>query len=176
MSATTQPNMAPKDVGGICHDWWRSYLNKDIGSGRTARAKLRRASTPAEVLATAEVHDLYAALGRNIAPDRLSLIAIALAQLEADGETAARRFGQKGGGDSRVLSELRFQNLIRTTDPTALIIPLRRALAIIDKKANIRQLASDLYYWSENVRTRWCFDYYGATAASPEFNKEEPET
>ncbi|HEC90789.1 MAG TPA: type I-E CRISPR-associated protein Cse2/CasB [Alphaproteobacteria bacterium] len=173
MNTTTQPDTAPKDVGAICHKWWRTYLNKDTGGGRAARAKLRRASTPVEALAIAEVHGLYAALDRNIAPDRLSLIATALAQLEADDKTAARRFGGKGGGDNRVLSEPRFQNLVRATDPAALIVPLRRALTIIDKRADIRRLAGDLYYWSEKVRTRWCFDYYGASAAGPEFAKEE---
>ncbi len=166
---------APSDVGNLTYKWWKTALS-DSGSGKAARAKLRRATTSAEILSFAEVHELYAALGRNISPDRLAVIATTLAHVrEGDAKSLAHLFGRKTG-ESRALSELRFQTLIRTNGPAELITPLRRALAVVGNRANVRRLAQDLYYWGEKVRIKWCFDYYGEPSAAPEPPTEEPQT
>ncbi len=163
------------DVNNVTYEWWKTALS-DSGPGKAARAKLRRATTPAEILSIAQVHDLYAALGRNISPDRLALIAATLARVrESDPKPLARLFGQKNG-ETPALSEMRFQTLIRTTDPVALLTPLRRALAVVGNRANISRLACDLYYWGEKIRVKWCFDYYGAPSAAPATPTEEPRT
>jgi len=160
------------DVGKVTYEWWNAALS-DSGSGKAARAKLRRTTTPAEILSIAQVHDLYTALGRSISPDRLALIAATLARVrESDPKPLARLFGQKNG-ETPALSEMRFQTLIRTTDPAALIAPLRRALAVVGNRANVGHLARDLYYWGENIRVKWCFDYYGAPLAAPQTPTEE---
>lgn len=166
---------APPDVDKTAHHWWKIALS-DSGPGKSARAKLRRATSPSEILSIAEVHELYAALGRNISPDRLALIAATLARVqESDAKPLARLFGLKSG-ETPALSEMRFQNLIRTTDPAALIAPLRRAMAVVGNRANVGHLARDLYYWGEKIRVQWCFDYYGAPSAAPETTEEDPRT
>lgn len=147
--------------------WWHDSL-ADTGRGRAARAALRHLQSPAEALAVPATHELNKRLGGMVDQgDRLALIAISLANLrETDKATAAERMGE-------TLSPIRFQRLIRIDTPAELITPLRRALAQIGNRAQVGALAADLYFWSEAVRTRWCFSYYGARTAAPEQPLEE---
>jgi CRISPR system Cascade subunit CasB len=73
-----------------------------------------------------------------------------------------------GQGDPKPLSPLRFDRLIRSTDPEALTTQMRRALAVVGHRANVAQLAQDLRWWNDATRARWCFDYYGASFAAPD--------
>ncbi len=172
------------DVGNICYRWWQRSLSSETGRGRAARARLRNAASPVEAALIEETFELYNELrkAQDRKPDAetLALIAISLARIKKDTEQkAAERFGRKNG-DTRRLSELRFQRLVRTPDPAELIAPLRRALAVIDNCANIRALARDLYYWNEDTRIRWCFQYYApgseAPAANDKTTSEQEET
>lgn len=161
------------DPGTAAARWWFQALSPDTGAGRLARAKLRSAESPSEVLAVEAAHTLHAGLraaGHDLrqTPDRLALVAVALANLKQDdGAEAAARFGTLAG-DRPLLAPLRFQGLIRTHEPRALIRPLRRALPQIDHRASVARLARDLLFWGEEVRNRWCFAYYGAAAPTPE--------
>jgi len=169
-------------VGEVGIRWWRNAINAETGRARRTRAVLRRADTPLAVLGVSAVHDLNRALGdaghqlrhRADGPDRLALIAVALAHMkDGQGATAARRFG---AGDPPQLSPIRFNALIRAEAPRDLIRPLARALGIIGGGADVRKLAKDLYWWNERIRTEWCFDYHGATDAKPSFEDEETRT
>ena len=155
-------NQPKKNPGSAARHWWATSLSPATGPGRAARAELRRCETVADALAVEATHALHAALGGSLKhqADRLALIAISLANIrEDDPLSAAARFGH---GERPALSPLRFQTLFRTEDPTDLMRTLRRALAQINYRANVAYLARDLLYWGDNVRTRWCFDYYGA--------------
>lgn len=159
--------MSDLDVGAAALGWWRVHLGVS-GLGRATRARLRRVSAPVEALQVAAVHDLNRMLGGGLTKraDKLALIAVALANLRETGrETAAERMAGR-------LSPGRFERLVRAEAPGDLIVPLRRALAQIDGTANVAALARDLFYWSDTVRTRWCFSYYGATSAAPEQPEE----
>lgn len=150
------------EIGKLAAQWWYSAL-ADTGPGRKARAELRRCDSPADALLVPATHDLHRALGGGMAHrgDRLALIAVALANVRETGkETAPERMGE-------ALSALRFQSLLRTTEPAALIRPLRRALAQIDNRANVAALAGDLFHWNERTRERWAFAYYGAALPQP---------
>ena len=169
-------------VGDIGMRWWLSAIAADTGHTRKTRAELRRADTPLAALGVSAVHDLNRALNdaghglhhRADGPDRLALIAVALAHVkEGRGAAAARGFG---AGDPPPLSSIRFNSLIRTKAPRELIRPLVRALKIIGGRTDARKLARDLYWWNERVRTAWCFDYYGATGAKPSDEDEETLT
>ena len=159
--------------GTACMDWWANCIAAETGAARRARAELRRAASVTDALAVAATHDLHRRLvhtgydlrKRRDGPDRLALIAVALAQLtENTGATAAQRFGQ---GEPKALSELRFNSLIRARSPRQLLRPLPRALRLLKGSANVHRLAADLYWWSDTTRTSWCFDYHGATQARP---------
>lgn len=158
-----------EDVKDICKSWRLRELAAETGAARKTRARLRRADTPLKALAVPAVHRLNAVLaaaGFDLRhdPERLALIAVAMACVKESGPTAARAFG---AGDPPALSPIRFNALIRATTPLALWQPLTRALAVIKGATSPGALAADLFYWSENTRTRWCFDYYGETNAAP---------
>ena len=160
-----------KDTPGqIIRSWWRQSLGHsssfNTGAARKARAQLRRATSPSEVLALEVTHDLHEHLGGNLArgdgPLRLALVAATVAGLDSSVRASLpRRFGE-GDGDNRHLSPLRFQRILRAGDDWELAIRLRRALPIVGRTANVAGLGADLLRWGEDVRTRWCFDYFGA--------------
>ena len=158
---------------GVCKEWWAACIAADTGAARQARAVLRRAASVTDALAASATHDLnrrLAAAGHDLrkrrdGPDRLALIAVALAQVTENlGDTAPERFGR---GDPKALGGLRFNALIRAKEPRQLMRPLARALRIINGGANVGKLAADLYWWSDTTRTNWCFDYHGAKEAKP---------
>ncbi|MCY4302264.1 MAG: type I-E CRISPR-associated protein Cse2/CasB [Aestuariivita sp.] len=167
-------------VEKVCHDWWLSEVSADTGHCRKTRAELRRADTPLEALGVSAVHDLNRELTsagwhkRKNWPDRLSLIAIALAHLKEDQtEALASRFGF---GDPPKLSRIRFNTLIRTESPRGLMRPLVRAISIVDNSANVRRLARDLYWWADQDRITWCFEYYGSADSKPNTTNDDKET
>ena len=170
-----------RSPGAVCASWWRQTFAADDGASRMVRARLRRCATPAEALTIEAVHDLNAqlrAVGYRPAADRLALVAIILAHAaESGNRRLAEALGQRESKDgARALSELRFQTLIHTTNHVGLIAPLRRAMAIVRRTpVHVAALAADLYRWNENVRTSWCFQYYGASDAAPAQSETNPE-
>lgn len=174
--------MNKSTVGSVCASWWQHTFAKDDGYARMTRARLRRCTTPADALIIGAVHDLHAQLKKaghyHSSADQLALIAITLAHIAEKGETkVATAFGRRHDGQNspRALSELRAQVLLQITDRAELITPLHRALAIVrHTPINIAALADDLYYWSEKTRTRWCFQYFGASDSIPTQHHEEP--
>lgn len=160
--------MIKTDKGTIALDWWRREIHAETGPARALAARLRRTSSPVEVLAEPAVFRLSQGLDLRD-PARLTLIAQVLAVVKThDGVPVARAFGR---GESPALSQLRFQRLIRATAPTELSRALRRALPMVDAGCDVARLGQDLYWWNEDVRIRWCFDYFGAAAPAPEQEK-----
>ncbi len=156
-----------------CRVWWATCIAAETGAARQARAELRRAANVTDALGVSATHELSQRLHRaghdlrkrRDGPDRLALIAVALAHVtENQRETAARRFG---AGEPKTLSGLRFNAIIRTREPRQLIRPMARALQLIKGEASVSRLAADLYWWNDRTRTDWCFDYHGATDAKP---------
>ena len=162
-------------IGPITTSWWQHSLNRNDGEARTARAQLRRCVSPAETLAVSETHFLNSKLiekGYNPSPDQLALLSTIFSRLDGvNGEKLAFQFGKKTSKDGpRVLSELRFQSLIRIHSRRELIVPLRRALAILgtNPTCNGVDLANDLFFWNDDVRNKWCFEYFGTTLTNPD--------
>lgn len=168
-----------KSPGAVCAAWWHQTFGNDDGAARMTRARLRRCATALEALSVEAVHDLNARLrdaGHYPTADRLALLATVLAHVSEHGSLRlATAFGRREHKDApRVLSALRFQGLVGTTDPMELITPLRRAMAIVRASPiDIAALAADLYRWDQGVRTAWCFQYFGAPTAAPEHHPQE---
>lgn len=164
------------DIGKICLSWWAKLTSVNNSAMRADLARLRRADGVLSGLAVSAMHDLNSSLyaaghGLKNQPERLALIALLLAQVKTSTQDSAAR---RMGGNPPALSGIRFTALIRTTDPAVLIVPMRRALRVIGQGANVARLATDLYWWNDATRARWCFDYYGASAVAPE-EKQETE-
>lgn len=77
----------------------------------------------------------------------------------------ASSFGKKKG-EGRTLSKIRFSALLKA-NTKELIVRLPRALSLIEGQANVARLASDLFYWGDKVRARWCYEYYGFRGTLP---------
>lgn len=175
MSETT------RTPGQIILSWWGRDLGHnpdfDSGAARKARAQLRRASSPSEVLAQGVTHRLHRSLieagaGQRFAgsggPERLALIAVVIAGIDAHARRSLpARFGEKQDDHPR-LSHLRFQRILRAGQAWELAVRLRRALPLAGRTANVAGLGTDLLHWNENTRNRWCFDYFGATPPQEE--------
>ena len=165
-----------QSVGSVCRGWWHRWVGADDGAARAARAQLRRVTAPLEAALIPAVHDLNAALagiGHDLRSDpaRLALIATALAACpHPTGRRAARAFGLPK--EQPALSALRFNRLVRETDPMRLRQPLIRALAQVGGQVDVKTLADDLFWWTEKTRTRWTFEYFGASDAVPEPEEE----
>lgn len=172
----------PDSVGSICTKWWKVTLDKDDGPARQTRARLRRCSNPIDALLIKSVHDLghwlnLAGYNNGLNADVLALVAIGISQVQEHNDKSrklAEIFGHQVDKDSpRILSEQRFQTLVRTIDQRELIAPLRRGLALVrHQPINVAALASDLFYWNEQTRIAWCFQYFDASAMSESDYKE----
>ena len=166
----------PHSLASTCKDWWATCIAAETGAARQARAELRRAASVTDALGVSATHELnrrlvsagYDLRNRRDGPDRLALIAVALAQVTQDQrETAAQQLGAGKQNKQKALSGMRFNALIRAKEPRQLMRPLARALRVAKGAANVRKLAADLYWWSDKTRTDWCFDYHGAAEAKP---------
>lgn len=161
-------------VGSHCREWWQQTFGSDDGFARMVRARLRRCTTPVEALMIENVHDLNKRLcnaGYTPSPDQLAIVSVALAHVDGSGAAKlAGLFGfQENKNSPRTLSTLRFQRLIHTKDRAQLIVPLRRAMTIVNQsQINIVTLANDLYFWNESARIDWCLQYFGGAKTEPQ--------
>lgn len=154
--------------------WWHS-LDDDRG----ARARLRRAQTPDDVLLT---EPFFAFLARM--PDEWSkpenllsstLVAAALSHVRENSEKrsfAAKLASPKEGDDRARVSELRFQQLQKSDSPGAFFRRLLRAIRLAGNNVNIGSLADSILHWMREYRfgvdreprkrlaVRWANDYY----------------
>lgn len=163
--------------GTIVVKWHRQFFGREDGASRAAKARLKRCNSAVEALSVVETHELNAMLkdsNISVNADQLALIATTFSRLTAlDGNQLAQQFGSRSRKDDpRKLSELRFQSLIRIKAHRELVAPLRRATAVLgtDIACNAFRLADDLYYWNDDVRRNWCFQYFGSGNSS--LNKE----
>lgn len=160
-----------ENKGEIVAKWWAERIHTESGAARALAARLRRADQPSEVLAHEEVNALARALHLRD-PIRVALIAQTVAAVTEWGEPLARAFGRKKD-ERRVLSELRFQRILRA-EGDDLRRALRRALPLADHRCDVARLGNDLYWWSETTRAGWCFEYFGV--ARPDKTTPHDET
>ncbi|MCA0270876.1 MAG: hypothetical protein LCH69_02295 [Proteobacteria bacterium] len=154
---------------GIIRNWWRHEIgDRQSSPARALAARLRRA-TAIEALSEPAVHRLADRLGSRDA-QRLHRLVSVLAHLRED---AGQRLPQKLGALRRDDGpNLRFQQLMRA-EGEALTTALVRALPMAGNACNAGALGADIYFWTDDTRTRWTFDYFGA--AAPESLEETPE-
>ena len=160
MTDSTQP-------AAIAHDWWQHLTRNEgaqLGQRRAALARLRRASTPLEVIQEPEALRLIVRLPRN--PDRIAALAGILAFVrEDDHERIAYAIGPRSFKEEErakaVMSEGRFRRLLQTQS-NEIMEPMRRLVRMTKGKANVRDLSYAVLYWGEDVKKRWMFEYYGA--------------
>lgn len=141
-------------------------------------ARLRRANLVAAAMEP-ETVNLY----RKLAPllnrkgedalIRASLIAAVLSHVrDHNSVPVARALGPQKSEDDALLKSLRFRRLLSTLGDAELLIAFRRIVALLNKKANVADIARSLAEWDDGPkgdrrRTRWAFDYHSAGYAAP---------
>lgn len=153
-----------KGPGAAAFGWWAEYIEpRDTNPvARGLAARLRRAG-PVEALCEPAVHKLAQALhvtGGTVETEKLVRLACLLAEVrEHDAVPLAHRLG----GKEPLLSRGRFEKLMRAEGENLTDL-LRRAIVMADRRCNVGSLASNLWYWNDRTRTRWCFEYFRADA------------
>lgn len=155
-------------------EWWK-WLDDNRGD----RARLRRVESPDDVLLTSAFSRFLAEM-----PDEWSLseqlpasalVAAIVAQVKEDVSTssfATQLAMPKEGGDKPRMSELRFQQLQKSQDPTEFYRRLLRAVRMLDGNVNILSITNDILHWMHEYRKGvdrnpqhrlafcWASDYY----------------
>ena len=70
----------------------------------------------------------------------------------------AKQMATGRGGDPAV-SELRFQRLLQKTREKY-YQSMIRVIKLLRGELNIHDLAKSTYYWGDNIRRQWAYDYY----------------
>ena len=152
-------------------DWWREMQPASEREGQPNRrgelAELKRCKTLAEIVLVPRFQILrrkLQAAGYGNLPAWAAIGGV-LAHVEThNGEHAfAARLAQpKSQGNTPRVSELRFRRLLKAKSHDELFIDLVRILPLADHTAPVAQLAYDIYYWGDQTRRKWTFDYYDA--------------
>ena len=143
---------------------WESGNAARRGPRRSARARLRRARTPLEIMQEPEALSLIAALRCEHA-DRVAVLAGVLAFVEGKDERKIARAVGPGSldDDDAVVSEIRFRRLLQTPGDE-LLDPMRRLVRLNGGKANVRDMSVSVLRWGDTIRKLWIFNYYGVSA------------
>jgi CRISPR system Cascade subunit CasB len=154
-------------------NWWHEMQPDQEEEGRHnwrgELAELRRCKNVEEIFFVPR----FQLLRHKVNPPNSRLLACAaMAGILAHVKTndAKYHFGEwlgrpkEEGATLPRLSELRFRRLIRVKTLEELFIDLVRVLPLADNAAPVKQLAQDIYFWSDDTRRKWTFDYYDAQA------------
>ena len=155
----------------IANEWWRELTSEESGrrgARRAALARLRRASTPLEILQEPEALRLIRRLPHE-KPDRVAILAGILAHVrEPDDQRVARAIGRSSLDDDKpaLMSEARFRRLLQVPGDE-LLDAMRRLLRLTKGKANVDDLSFAVLRWGDRVKERWIFEYYRVYGSDP---------
>lgn len=139
--------------------WWDG-LDKDRGE----RAELRRCHTLAEVAFSPAYHRLRQVVERfgSADYDGLALVAGLAARIRSsmDGGSIAEHMASGKQDGSALVNGLRFRRLLKVKDREELFTAMTRIMALLGDAANLQSLAQSVYWWNDETRKRWAFDYY----------------
>lgn len=159
----------------LLHDWWQQ-LEHDKGE----RAVLRRAASLTEVMLSPAYMRLLRSLrgseyrisNHNLPLSKIAAIAGLAARVKPPQIEAklAKHMGMpKPGGTTPAFSELRLRRILACDDIEELFTLLRRALVLLDDKANLADLAAIVWNWTPldekrpyDPRRQLAYDYYEA--------------
>ena len=179
----------PPNDAAVAANWWRELTEKDsagrltLGARRAALARLRRATTPLEVIMEPEALRLIARLPGAGDPyrERAAILAGVLATVrEEDSRPVARALGRDALDevDSACMSEARFRRLLQTDDD-ALMEAMRRIVRLAGGKVDVYDLSFAILHWGDRVKKRWIFRYYnveGSLSPAADGSPRQPHT
>jgi len=177
-------------IGGAAAAWWRDLAAPDRegrGPDRAALAHLRRCRSATDAVAVPAFHALrwrviraLEARGKAIVDDDrfvegLAAAAVVLAQVrdaasppvEFAAALGAYRGEDRSADAPKLMAYPRFRRLLQADDDAALIRGMRRAVRLLDNRADPADLGGSLTLWlmprhGDRIRRAWAFLYFGA--------------
>ncbi len=147
----------------IALSWWHS-LEHNKGN----KAELKRVSKPLEAVFLKSYPDLLRFLnkeGDKITDKRKERTAIfaALAAHVKKNEIErgnAEMMAKSSEGTKAPVSGLRFRQLLAAEEPDDLFLRYLRVIKLLDNRINLKQLFNDIYWWNDDTRKKYAYDYY----------------
>ena len=169
------------------HRWWQRLQPRNDddspnpNADRGSLARLRRASTPTDILDEEAVFALHRSLGYGrsdtFVPAAVAAAVLAHVRAHVPGRTPARAVGRTSFADrdleSAAMSPFRLRRLLQAREPDDVLRQMRRLVEIADRKLDVGALATLILDWfderrADRVRTLFAFDYYDARGELPE--------
>lgn len=151
---------ANKPLGELLQKWWQE-LQERTGD----RAELRRAESIADVILMPVFQRACVRFQpffndeENWEPRLAAVLGLLAHVRHANPEQS---LALQMAGNPPVISELRFRRLLQR-DRADLYLAMIRALRMLGNKANLHDLAASIYFWGDDVKRRWAFDYFPNT-------------
>lgn len=150
--------------------WWKTLvIENPSGAARADRAVLRRASDLTAVACLPAYQRVYRAMAnaegagdwQDFQKDRIAAAVALLAHVKVDnGLSVPKAMSQRAeGSDRNPVSALRFRRLLDASDTESLFTSLRRTLPLIDHCVGPGSLIKDVFFWGDDVKKRWAYDY-----------------
>lgn len=78
-----------------------------------------------------------------------------------------KRDSDAAPGEGPRLSEVRFRRLLGVERGEEQVAAFVRLIALLDDSVNVSELATSFWYWGDQTKRQWAFDYYHASTATP---------
>jgi CRISPR system Cascade subunit CasB len=140
-------------------EWWEQ-IHSDSAKGELA--ELKRCKTLTEICLTAS----YQRLRRKATikdDNRLSIVAGVLARInEQSDQKIGKQMASKKNSEQSVVSEFRFKRLLQAKESEDFFRLMRRAIKLMDGKANLHSVIDFTCYWyKDSEKRKIAGDYYG---------------
>ncbi|MBP1148345.1 type I-E CRISPR-associated protein Cse2/CasB [Methylocaldum sp. RMAD-M] len=143
--------------------WWEQLENN-----KGERAALSRCATITEVLLCPAFYTIAQPLEEQVGLDpcgREGLAAIVGLLAHVRANDAQKLPQAMATGDAKpAVSAARFRRLLEAQTLDELYPLMRRVLGLLDKTANVRDLARSLYDWNDSIRKEWAYAYFAQAA------------
>ena len=148
------------EFGKALESYWES-----LEDNRGDRAILRRCDGALQVIMTPIFHHQlrdwrqYFSSETNYEEQLAQIMGLlAHVRFHRSDISIAKQMATGRGGDPAV-SELRFQRLLQSTRQKY-YRDMIRMIKLLGGELNIHDLAESTYFWGDNVRKEWAYDYY----------------
>ncbi len=187
--APPEPRQAIDERWSKAVRWWRRLQpiiddKPNPLADRGALARLRRASTPLDVLDEEAVFDLHRTLGygrgnadKTLVPVAIAASVLARVREHEPGRTPARAAGRERFADRELetarLSPGRLRRLLAAREPDEVLRQMRRLVDLCGPALDVGALAVLILDWFDDeergrkARTRFAYDYYAAAGDPP---------
>ena len=150
-------------LGKELKNWWDKLQDPN---NRGMRAEFRRAKSVQEIIMLPSFYGSYNCFKRYFEKgyqweDRLPIILGLLSHIkENNHEGLATQMAKSKSSSHPPVSVLRFRRLLQCNDRGELYIRMIRIIRLLNGKGNLYDIAQSCYFWNENTKRKWAFDYF----------------